>query len=106
MLCKLASGLPGVEASTSYGTPALKVDGKLFARMHQDGESLVLRIDLDARDLVLEAAPDIFFVTAHYLAYPWGLVRLARVQPWELREHLEEAWRTAAPKKYRGDRRP
>ena len=32
-----AGKLPGVEVSTSYGTPALKVKGKLLARLHDDG---------------------------------------------------------------------
>jgi hypothetical protein len=42
---------PGVEDSTSYGTPALKVRGKLLARLHQSGECLVLRADLLDREI-------------------------------------------------------
>ena len=33
--------LPEVEVSTSYGTPALKVRKKLFARLREDSEHLV-----------------------------------------------------------------
>ena len=36
----IALALPKVEEATSYGTPAFKVAGKLFVRLHQDGESL------------------------------------------------------------------
>ena len=34
--------LPEVEAGLSSGTPALKVKGKLFARVWEDGETLVM----------------------------------------------------------------
>jgi hypothetical protein len=33
--------LPGVEEATSYGTPALKVRGKLFARLKDAGTLVV-----------------------------------------------------------------
>ena len=34
---RIAVALDKVEEGTSYGTPAFKVGGKLFVRMHQDG---------------------------------------------------------------------
>ncbi len=40
---------PEVTDGTSYGTPALKVRGKLLTRLKEDGESLVvLGVDADA----------------------------------------------------------
>jgi len=42
---ELAGGLPGAVEGTSYGTPAFHVGKTLFVRQHQDGESLVVRID-------------------------------------------------------------
>ena len=44
---QLALALTGLDEGTSYGTPAWKVKGKLFARQHQDGESLVISVDFD-----------------------------------------------------------
>jgi hypothetical protein len=41
--------LPGVVDGTSYGTPALKVGGKLIARLHQSLDCVVLRSDLLSR---------------------------------------------------------
>ena len=38
---EIARTLPGAWRGV-YGTPAFKVKGKLFARQHQDGESLVM----------------------------------------------------------------
>src|SRR5438552_18136339 len=76
---EIAKTLPGAEESTSYGTPAFKVKGKLFARQHQDGESLVIPIDFDARDEMMSTSPDKFYITDHYLKYPYLLVRMSKV---------------------------
>ena len=95
---KLGRALRGVTESTSYGTPALKVGGKLFARLKEDGETLVLRMDFVNRDLLLRAEPDLFFLTDHYLNYPWILLRLTRVTSKRLAELLEDAWRLVAPR--------
>jgi Uncharacterized protein conserved in bacteria len=96
---KLGRALSGVTESTSYGTPALKVDGKLLARLKEDGETLVLRMDFVNRDLLLRAEPDLFFLTDHYLNYPAILLRLTRVTPVRLAELLEDAWRLVAPRR-------
>jgi hypothetical protein len=93
-----ARGLPGVEDSTSYGTPALKVRGKLLARLHQDGECLVLRADLLDREILLQSDPQVFFITDHYRDFPWILVRFASIDPQALPDLMERAWRLVAPK--------
>ncbi len=62
---KIAFILPGVEESTSYGTPAFKVKGKLFARQHQDGVSLVIKVDVEDREILMEADPETFYITDH-----------------------------------------
>ena len=73
------SRLPGVEEGTSYGTPALRSGGKLIARLHQDGESLVLKVGNETRDHLLQADPETFFITDHYRGYPMVLARLDRL---------------------------
>jgi hypothetical protein len=62
---RAAQSLPGVELSSSYGTAALKVKGKLFARLHQSGESFVLRCEFLDREMLLQADPQVFYVTDH-----------------------------------------
>jgi hypothetical protein len=89
---RLGRALPGVIESTSYGTPALKVDGKLLVRLKEDGETLVLRMDFVNRDLLLRAEPDLFFLTDHYLNYTSILLRLTHVTEPRLKELLEDAW--------------
>jgi hypothetical protein len=95
---QIAGTLPGAEESTSYGTPAFKVKGKLFVRLHQDGESLVVGVDFDQRAEMMAADPEKFYITDHYLNYPWMLVRMSKVRPDQLRDLLIGSWRRAAPK--------
>jgi hypothetical protein len=45
--------LPEVEVSTSYGTPALKVRKKLFVRLREDQEHLVLFVDFMEREALV-----------------------------------------------------
>ena len=95
---QIAKTLPAAEESTSYGTPAFKVKGKLFARLHQDGESLVIGVDFEAREEMMSAEPEKFYITDHYLNYPWMLVRMSKVSLDELRDLLIGSWRRVAPK--------
>jgi hypothetical protein len=104
----IAHALPGVVDGTSYGTPALKVGGKLFARLHQSMDCVVLRSDLLDREILLQSASDAFFITDHYRDYPWILLRLGLVEKGTLLDLIERAWRLVASrtlvKKYDGDR--
>ncbi len=94
---KLGLALPETEEGTSYGTPALKVRGTFMARL-RDEQTLVVKIDIDERDLLISSAPDVYSVTPHYRAYPLILVNLKTVSRSDLRELVEDAWRASAPK--------
>ncbi len=97
---RLGLELPGVEVSTSYGTPALKVGGKLMARLWEDGVTLVLvRIGFDQRELLMEVEPEVFFLTPHYQDYPAVLARLPKAEPSALAGLLDQIWRELAPKR-------
>jgi hypothetical protein len=94
---KIGLALPAVEASTAYGSPALKARGKLLAclpvnRSAEPG-SLAVRIGFDDRAELLAAAPDLYYVTDHYLNYSFVLVRLSRVTPDVLRDLLGMAYK-------------
>ncbi len=94
----IAFKFPGVEDGTSYGTPALKVRGKLLARLHQSIDCLVLRTDFLDRQILMQAAPSAFFITDHYRDYPWVLVRFSAIEARELPSLIERAWRLVASK--------
>ncbi len=96
----IAGGLPGAVEGISYGTPAFRVGKNLFVRLHQDDESLVVRIDPGERTMRMRVDPETFYITDHYLNYPWILVRLSSVRRDDLRELLEDAWRQCAPARF------
>ena len=96
---RLATLLPSVEESTSYGTPALKVKGKLMARLREDGTTSVLRVPFVVRDHLITTDPAVFFLTEQYRNYPYMLVRLQVVPAASIKPLLAEAWRHVAPKR-------
>ena len=99
--------LPEVEEALSYGTPAVKVRGKLISRLRTEAEgALALYCDFIDREILLQADPGTFFVTDHYANYPMILVRLKKIPVAALADLVERAWRMRAPagllKKYAG----
>jgi hypothetical protein len=97
---EIAARLPEVEVGTSFGTPALKVRGQFMCRLRTNPDALVVRvIDMADREALLLGNPEIYFITPHYRDYPAVLVRLEDVDPVELEELIEDAWRLKAPKR-------
>ena len=88
-----------LSCQTQVRTPALRVKGKFFARLREDGETLVVKMNLFERQYLMDADPEVFFITDHYRDYPSVLVRLPLARPEQLAERLEDAWRIAAPKR-------
>lgn len=68
--------LPNTERSMSYHQPCVKANGNgfLFAG-HEPHEAFALHMETTTKQILLEAHPETFFVTAHYLGYPIVLVR-------------------------------
>ena len=88
---RAASAVPGVKEGTSYGTPAWRHKGRLLARLHQDGESIVLNLGRQARDHLLQADPATFFVTDHYRNSTMFLARRDRLAASDLGKLLLKA---------------
>ncbi len=96
---RIGLGFPDVEVSTSYGRPALKVRKKGMCSLRTNPDALVICVsDMLEREAMLQEDLDVFFTTPHYDGYPYVLVRLETVDPEELAELVEEAWRIRAPK--------
>jgi hypothetical protein len=102
--------LPGTRSDPPPGLPRVRVHGKPVAYLAgnersrptgaaDDEEFVVVRIDYGERQALLAQDPDTFFVPAHYQTYPGVIVRLASVDPAQLRELLTDAWRLVAPKR-------
>jgi len=89
--------LSGVEATMTWGKPALKVGGKMFVCIasHKSAEpnTLVVRMDIVDRDALIEDDPETYYLKDHYLDYPCVLVRLGRVRADALRDLVTGAYR-------------
>ena len=97
---KLALSLPGAEESTCYGTPAVRVKGKILSRLRIEAEGgLALRCDFLDRQILLQSNPDAFFLVDHYRNSPAILIRLNRIGRVELSDVVTRAWRIVAPKR-------
>lgn len=114
-LDELALALPEAERADEDGRPRYLVKGKFFC-FHRtprkdavDAETgerlddvLVFRVaDLGVKELLLSDARGIYFTTPHWDGYSAVLVRirdLGRLDRDELRDLVEEAWLTRAPK--------
>jgi hypothetical protein len=94
---EIARVLPGAVEGTSYGTPAFHIRKKLFVRLHQSGEAVVVMVDMAERKALMAIDPETCFITDHYLNHPAMLVRLATVWPKALRELIKDSWRSRAP---------
>ena len=95
--------LPGAEAGTAYGTPVLKVNGRIFAgiainREAEPNSLMVYLTDFDQRDALVEEDPHTYYVKPHYEGHPVVLVRLARVTREALEDLLRGAHRVVSSK--------
>jgi hypothetical protein len=105
---RIALALP--EVTESMDRLAFDVRGKGFAWSWKERvmpkqprverrDVLAVRVaDAGAKEALLAADPDKFFSEAHYNGFPAVLVRLGALDPDELAELLDEAWRCLAPK--------
>ena len=96
---EIVSAFPGVAGGTCYGTPAFRARGVLFLRLWEDNETLVVRTELDRRDEMIADDPETYFLTDHYLNYPWILVRLPLIKKVALADLVSVAWQLATAKK-------
>ncbi len=103
---RLGLTLDGVEEGTSYGSPALKVRGKMFACIATDKsaepDTLAVRVSFLERDLRLQAEPDVYYLKPHYVNHPCVLARLGTISDDALRELLETGWRFGRSARTRG----
>ncbi len=96
---ELAKSFPGIDESTSYGTPAMKVGKKLVLRLHQKEDAIVVLLNtVEEQQQFILQDPMSFYITEHYSGYPAVLVR-PTIEEASFREIMELAWRRVAKKK-------
>ncbi len=91
-------GLPEISEATFYGYPSFKVGKKFLCRI-KDADTLVVTCPLEEKEMLMAAAPGIYFETDHYKGWPAVLVRINEIGAEELRHRLRKAWLAQAPKR-------
>jgi hypothetical protein len=101
---RVALSLPATTEKPSYGTPGFRVKDKLFARIREEGDVLVVWVDgLEEKEALIASEPGAFFTTPHYDGHAMVLVRFSAVDVDELTELLTDAWRLRAPARLRDE---
>jgi hypothetical protein len=99
---RVALSLPATTEKPSYGTPGFRVKDKLFARIREEGNAVVVWVeDEEEKRALIASDPEKFFTIPHYDGYAMVLVRFGAVDVDELEELLTDAWRLRAPKRVR-----
>jgi hypothetical protein len=110
---RLALALPEATDASQGEQLAFEVEGRGFAwsylardipkkpRMLHP-EVLAVRCELPRKELLIEAAPQVFFDDDHYRGFPAVLVRLEAVDEADRAALLQEGWRLRASKRLGG----
>ncbi|MEQ7802360.1 hypothetical protein ABDJ41_21370 [Pedobacter sp. ASV1-7] len=69
---QIALLFPGAQDSLShYNTPSIKIKKHLLCRLHENGESLIIRTNFQNRELFLEKYPESCFINEHLKNYSY-----------------------------------
>jgi hypothetical protein len=93
----VAFKLPGVTEQPCYGTPGFYAGKKLFLRLREEGDLLV--VYTEDREHWMKQDPGTFFITEHYKNVPYMLVLLTRVTQPDLVKLIQTAWSKRIGKK-------
>ncbi|MGH6828827.1 MAG: hypothetical protein ACREFW_07945 [Rhizomicrobium sp.] len=86
---KIALCVEGASEAPYFGKPAVFVEEKFLTRVHHKEDAVVLAIgSMEMRDVMLEAEPDLFYITDHYRKFPYLLARLSRLTKASLKDLL------------------
>jgi hypothetical protein len=88
---RYAESLPGVKRKGTESRPAWYVHDRLVVRV-QDQNTLVIRVPLSERDLLLETFPDSFGVPPRMEAHHKVEAYLDRAQPRAVHAAIDLAW--------------
>jgi hypothetical protein len=95
----LALSFPETVEKETWGHPTFRVRDKMFMAMDEAGTGVTVKASKEAQAALVGSEPETFSVPAYVGQHGWVAVRLDRVDPQELTELVEEAWRMTAPKR-------
>ncbi len=85
---RIALSLPNVEERGQ----TFRTNGRIFTNMSREDGAISTRAPQEELELLIQARPDIYFLTPHYIGWEAVLVRLDTVDEDELAGRIEDAW--------------
>jgi hypothetical protein len=86
---KIALAIPGSKEVLWFRKPAVFLHDQFLTKVHDKEEAMTLRVSsMEMRDMMLEAEPELFYITDHYRNFPFVLARLSALTPKTLKEIL------------------
>jgi len=86
---KIALAIPGAKEVLWFKKPAVFVHDQFLTKVHDKEDAMTLRVSsMEMRDMMLEAEPELFYITDHYRNFPFVLTRLKTLTPKVLKEML------------------
>ena len=93
-----ALSLPDTEMSSSYGKPAVKLNGKAFLYPGREKGSFCIASALDEKEMLMMTDPDTFWESPHYSGWPAVLVRFGSPDRERIELIIRRAWWDRASK--------
>jgi hypothetical protein len=86
---KIILAVPGAENRLWFRQPSGFLHDRFLAKVHHKEEAVTLQVaSMEMRDMMLEAEPELFYITDHYRNFPFVLIRLKALTTKLLREIL------------------
>ena len=85
---RLCLALPSVEERKQ----TFRTNGRIFVNMSREEGAIATRAPQEELELLIQARPDVYFVTPHYVGWDAVLVRLDAVDDDELAGRIEDAY--------------
>ena len=98
-LRRVALSFPEAVEKETWGHPTFRVREKMFAAIDEAGTSASVKARREAQAALVGSEPETFSVAPYVGQHGWVTVDLARVDPEEMAELLEDGWRATAPKR-------
>jgi hypothetical protein len=86
---KVILSIAGASERLWFNQPAVFVHDRFLAKTHHKEEAVLLGVtSLEMREVMLEAEPELFYITDHYRSFPFVLARLATLDGDTLKQML------------------
>ena len=86
---KIMLSLPGTDERLWFNQPSVFIHDRFLAKTHHKEDAVTLQVgSMEMRDMMLEADPQLFYITDHYRKFPFVLIRLSALNKTVLKDML------------------